>query len=187
MMLLSSGLLLVTSSGCSMLVKQTYHAVKGASGRYYEVEVVDAEALAEYGSIRFEPFTNALGGHVPDELIAAIHERMPAEVEKADLFDGSDGPAVVVNGQIIHYNGRSGLKGALQSVMGVQECVCRVQLSDGDTGRRIGEAVCWSEVKSAVRRGAGELGEGVGKGMVKWLEDRLRPDEPTTDHTDTHR
>ena len=37
----------------------------------------------------------------------------------------------------------------------------------------IGEAICWGTVKSAVRRGAGEFGVGVGRGLREWFSKRL--------------
>ncbi len=56
-------------------------------------------------------------------------------------------------------------------------CVCRVQLTDADSGKQIGEAVCWGEVKSAVRRGSGEFGIGVGKGVAEWISERFSKEE----------
>ncbi len=175
----SAGLLL-TASGCSMAVKQAYHGVVGASGKFYEIKVVDEEVLKTYTAVRVEPFTNDLGERVPQKVIDRVNEMVPKEVEDSGFFDGDGDRVLSIKGRIIHYNGKSGLEGAVGSVLsGGEECVCRVELLDARSGSLVGEAVCWGTVKSAVRRGSTELGIGVGKGVTKWLEERL-PDEEET-------
>ena len=163
--------------GCGTLFKQAYHGVRGAQGKYYEIAVVDPEVLATYKSIRVEPFTNELGDRVPSDVISEINADTPIEIEEKQLFY-RHGKQLVVTGRIIHFTGRSAQKGAVGSIIsGGEVCVCRVQLKDGDSGRRIGEAVCWGEVKSAVRRGSGEFGIGVGKGVAEWISERFSKEE----------
>lgn len=161
------------SAGCSTVLKQTYYTATGAKGDFYEIEVVDPDALVAYKSIRIEPFTNSLGEHVPDEVMEQVHAQAPRTVEESYLFYPT-GSELLVRGQVVHFTGESGLMGSVRSVIGgSEECVCRVQLHDAATGSKLGEAVCWGTVKSAIRRGAEELGAGVGKALVKWFEERL--------------
>ncbi len=170
----------LASTGCTTALKQTYYGVTGAKGKFYEVKVVDSGVLATYRSIKVEKFTNELGERVPPKVIAEVNERTPQMVADAELFY-PDGKSLVVKGRIVHFTGKSGLKGSVGSVIGGgEECVCRVQLVDGASGDLVGEAVCWGIVKSAIRRGSGELGEGVGDGVVKWLEERLPDDAKET-------
>jgi hypothetical protein len=161
------------SSGCTTALKQTYYTARGAQGKFYEVKVVNPDKLAAYRSVRVEPFTNALGQRVPPEVIAEVNENTPKAVAEANLFYPT-GKLLLIKGSIIHFTGKSGLRGSVGSVIGGgEECVCRVQLLDGESGELVGEAVCWAVVKSAVRRGSGELGVGVGEGVTEWLEKRL--------------
>ena len=165
--------LTLASTGCSMAVKQAYHGVKGASGKFYEVKIVDVDVLESYSAVRVEPFTNDLGERVPQTVIDRVNEIVPQAVESSGFF-GEDGQMLTIKGRIIHYNGKSGLSGSVGSVIGGgEECVCRVELLDSSSGNLVGEAVCWGVVKSAVRRGSTELAIGVGKGVVKWLEERF--------------
>ena len=164
------------SSGCSTAIKQALYTTMGAEGKFYEVQVVNPSVLSGYQSVRVEPFANALGKRVPPDVVAGVNQNAPKTVTEARLFQPT-GRLVRVTGTIIHFTGRSGLDGAIGSVIGGdEECVCRVQLLDGESGELIGEAICWGVVKSAVRRGPEEMGVGVGRGVVKWLEERL-PDE----------
>ena len=164
------------SSGCTTALKQTYYTARGAQGKFYEVKAVDPDILAGYQSVRVEPFTNGLGQRVPSEVIAEVNENTPNAVAESGLF-GPDGKLLLIKGVIIHFTGKSGLRGSVGSVIGGgEECVCRVQLLDAESSEVVGEAVCWGVVKSAVRRGSGQLGVGVGKGVTEWLEKRL-PDE----------
>lgn len=168
--------LLAPLAGCTTAAKQAYYAVRGAAGKFYEIQVVDPYALASYESVRVERFTNELGDRVPAGVIAEVNEQTPMALAESNLFY-DQGKLLRITGRVIHFTGRSGLVGSVSSVVGgPEECVCRVQLLDGESGAMIGEAVCWGSVKSAVRRGSGELGAGVGKGVSKWIRERL-PDE----------
>lgn len=159
--------------GCTTLVKQTYYTATGAEGKFYELKAVSPSALAEYRAIRMEPFTSSLGDHVPREVIEEINYRTPRTIREEALFN-TEGKTLLIRGTIIHYTGRSGSKAALQSLVGSgEQCVCRVELLDAQDGTVLGEAVCWGAVKSALRRGYSEFGEGVARGISKWLEKRL--------------
>ena len=175
---LALGSLLVLLNGCaSTVAKQAIYAVMGAQGKFYETSVVNPSLLATYRSIRVDSFTNELGERVPPEVIAEVNDRTPEAIAESALFY-PEGKLLRVTGRIIHYTGRSGLQGSVWSVAGsTEECVCRVQLLDGNSGDLVGEAVCWGAVKSAVRRGSGELGTGVGKGVSKWIRKRLPEEE----------
>jgi len=174
--LICLAIMVVGSAGCSTVIKQSYYTVAGAQGKFYEISVVNPDVLAGYQSIQVEPFTNSLGERVPHEVITEVNENTPQAVDEEKLFF-PEGKPLRITGKIIHYTGESGLKGSVGSVIGgSEECVCRVQLTDGQSGQMIGEAVCWGIVKSALRRGSGELGIGVGKAVAKWLEKRL-PEE----------
>ena len=167
------------AGGCGTLFKQAYHSVRGAQGKYYEIEVVDSEVLATYKSIRVESFTNELGDCVPRDVVFEVNSDTPTQIDEKHLFY-PEGKQLIVTGRIIHFTGRSALKGAVGSIIsGGESCVCRVQLKDADSGEQIGEAVCWGEVKSAIRRGSGEFGVGVGKGVAEWISDRFSKEELT--------
>lgn len=170
----------MASTGCFTAAKQAYYGVTGSKGSYYETRVLDPQTLSRFGSVRVEPFGNSLGPHVPASIVSQIEPETSRELEEAALFHG-DGGELVVRGSVIHYTGESGLGGSIGSVIGGGDaCVCRIQLVDGVTGQSVGEGVCWGEVKSAIRRGSSEYGEGVGKGLVRWLEKRL-PDTANRD------
>jgi hypothetical protein len=175
---LALGLLLVLLNGCTGTVaKQALYTVMGAQGEFYELTAIDPHLLASYRSIRVEPFTNELGERVPPEVLTEVNIQTPGAIAESALFY-PDGKPLHVRGAIIHYTGRSRLQGSVMSVVGsAEECVCRVQLLDGDSGNLVGEAVCWGVVKSALRRGSGELGTGVGKGVLKWICKRLPEEE----------
>ncbi len=174
---LALGLLLAPLGGCTTALKQAYYTAVGAQGKFYELKLVEPSVLATYRSIRVEPFTNELGERVPPEVIAEVNDHTPEAIAQSALFY-PEGKLLVVKGAIVHYTGRSGLKGSVMSVVGsAEECVCRVRLLDGDSGDLVGEAVCWGAVKSAVRRGSDELGTGVGKGVTKWISKRLPEEE----------
>lgn len=164
------------STGCTTMLKQGYYAVRGAEGSFYELEAVQPAVLASYRALRVEPFENELGVHVPGDVVTQVRNSVPTILASENLFYPS-GNELRVTGRIIHYTGRSGLPGAAMSVVsGGETCVCRVQLLDAETGERLGEAVCWGEVKSALRRGASEFGTGVGKGVAAWFKERMPKD-----------
>lgn len=175
---LALGMLFVLLNGCtSTVAKQAIYTVMGAQGKFYELESVDPYLLASYRRVEVERFTNELGERVPPAVVAEVNIQTPKALTESALFY-PDGKTLHVRGKIIHYTGRSGLKGSVMSVVGSgEECVCRVQLLDGESGDLVGEAVCWGVVKSAVRRGSGELGTGVGKGVLKWISKRLPEEE----------
>lgn len=161
------------SSGCMTAVKQAYYGVRGAQGKFYEVQVVKPATLATYRSVRVESFTNELGAHLPAAVIREVNQQTPKAVADKNLFYAR-GKKLVVTGQIVHFTGKSALRGSVGSIIGGGEaCVCRVQLKDADSGEQIGEAVCWGLTKSAVRRGSGELGIGVGKAVSSWISKRF--------------
>jgi hypothetical protein len=176
MVLLSLAASALGSTGCKTAIKQAYYTAVGAQGKFYEVRTVDPDVLATYQCVRVDPFTNELGERVPPEVIAEVNDHTPKTIAKSGLFY-PEGKTLLVEGKIIHFTGKSGLMGSVGSVIGgAEECVCRVRLLDGESRELVGEAVCWGVVKSAVRRGAGELGIGVGKGVSKWISRRL-PEE----------
>lgn len=173
-------LLTLATTGCTTALKQAYYGVRGAEGKFYELTVVDPDVLATYKAIRVEPFTNELGEHVSEKVVNAINEQAPKTISQANIFY-PDGKTLVVNGKIIHFTGQSGVEGSVGSVIGGGEvCVCRVQLTDADSGDLVGEAICWGIVKSAVRRGSEEMGVGVGKGLAEWFEERLPEEDLNT-------
>jgi hypothetical protein len=167
---------MLSTTGCSTAIKQGYYGIVGASGSFYELKVVNPQTLANYRSVEFKPFGNDLGECVPPGVMAAVQREAPAIVKKAAMFY-PDGKKLRVEGRVIHYTGKSGIVGAASAFLGAQVCVCRVQLYDNESNAMIGEAVCWSEVKSAFRRGEDEFGEGVGKGVANWLGTRLPEEE----------
>lgn len=163
----------VLLSGCTTLLKQGYYAAVGAQGKFYELQIVDPQVLQDYRAIKVEPFTNDLGTHVPQAVIREVNQNTPAAIQDEHLFY-PEGKTLRVTGTIIHYTGKSGMTGAIGSVIGGSEdSVCRVQLLDDVSGQMVGEAICWASVKSAIRRGSGEHGIGVGKAVAKWVERRL--------------
>jgi len=173
---ISLAMLTLTATGCTTVLKQAYYGIKGADGKFYELKTVDPDVLATYKAIRVEPFTNELGEHMPEKVVNTINEFAPKTVNEACIFY-PEGKTLIVNGKIIHFTGQSGVEGSVGSVIGGGEvCVCRVQLTDADSGDLVGEAICWGIVKSAVRRSSEEMGVGVGKGLVGWFEERL-PEE----------
>lgn len=168
--------LVIGLTGCTTLLKQGYYTARGAEGRFYELEVLDPGRLVTFRSATVEPFANELGNRVPADVIREVNENTPRTVAASHLFY-PDGKRLRIRGRIIHFTGRSGLVGAVGSVIsGAEDCVCRVELLDDASGERIGEAICWGSVKSALRRGAAEFGVGVGKGVAAWLERRLPED-----------
>ena len=177
---ISLAMLTLATTGCTTALKQAYYGARGADGKFYELKVVDPDVLAAYKAVRVEPFTNELGEHVPEKVVNAINELAPKTIFQANIFY-PDGKTLVVNGKIIHFTGKSGVEGSVGSVIGGGEvCVCRVQLTDADSGDLVGEAICWGIVKSAVRRGSEEMGVGVGKGLVEWFEERLPEEDLNT-------
>lgn len=164
------------STGCFTAAKQAYYGVTGASGKFYELEVIDGDRLATYRSFTIEPFDNSLGPHLPGDVLAAINAQLSQRLADSKLFY-PDGKALKITGTVTHYTGKSGLQGSVGSLLGGQECVCRVQLRDAETGEIIGEAMCWATVKSAVRQGPGEFANGLGKGIAKWVSKRLPEEE----------
>ena len=170
-------LVLGACCGCGTAAKQALHTVMGATGKFYEVKVVDPAALAGYRRIRVDRFTNDLGSMLPANVITEVNDKVPAAIVDTDLF-GDSGKVIAVRGTIVHYTGRSALTGGVGSIIGGGEvCVCRVRLVDGESDKLVGEAVCWGTVKSAVRLGTGELAKGVGKAVAKWLSERMPDDE----------
>ncbi|MHC4610751.1 MAG: hypothetical protein ACYS7M_10445, partial [Planctomycetota bacterium] len=141
----------VALPGCTTLLKQSYYTAVGAQGKFYEVEPVDPQVMQTYRAIELEPFTNDLGGRVPQEVVREINANTPKAIVEEYLFY-PDGKALRVTGTIIHYTGKSGMSGAIGSVIsGAQDSVCRVQLLDDASGQMVGEAICWGSVKSALR------------------------------------
>ena len=162
-------------SGCVTAAKQALYSVTGARGHFYEVRVVDPQALGRIGYVRVEPFSNSLGPRVPSRVVTQLDRRIADKLAEAHLFSGS-GDELVVRGTVVHFTGKSGLAGSIGSVIGGADvCVCRIQLVDAGTGQSIGEGVCWGEVKSAIRRGSREYGDGVGEGLIRWIRKRLPP------------
>lgn len=177
--LATAALVFTLSTGCTTLLKQGYYTATGAKGSFYEVQVVDPAVLTTYRAVRFVPFTNELGAVVPDEVFEAVNRDVPQAVEE-DLLFYPTGKTLRVEGRLIHYSGQSGLIGAASAIIGGDNnCVCRIQLRDDETGDMIGEGVCWAAVKSAIRRGPDEYGQGVGKGLSKWLTLRMPAEERT--------
>jgi len=165
------------AGGCGTLFKQAYHSVRGAQGEFYEIAVVSPTTLATYESIRVEPFTNDLGAVVPGDVVTQINFDTPKQIKEKHLFY-PEGKQLVLTGRIIHYTGKSALAGAVGNIIsGGEFCVCRVQLTDAESGQQIGEAICWGVIKSAFRRGSEEFGIGVGKGVAAWISDRFSKEE----------
>lgn len=159
--------LALPATGCSTVAKQAYYGARGAQGKYYELKGIDSGVLASYRSVRVAPFTTDLGDYLPVDVLTAMAEQVPLAIDSAHVFY-PDGKRLTIEGTVIHYTDGS---------FGGQECVCRVQMLDGDSGALLGEAVCYGVIKSAVRQGAGQLAVGVGKGIVKWVKDVLPEDE----------
>lgn len=162
----------LASTGCMTAAKQAYYGVTGAAGEFYELSIVDPEVLADYEGVKIEPFTNALGPHTPTSVINEVNRNLPSALYKEGLFSAK-GRKLVITGEIKHYTGQSGLSGSVASILGGMVCVCRVQLRDSESNEMIGEAMCWGEVKSALRQGSNEFGSGVAKGVAKWIVKRL--------------
>jgi hypothetical protein len=171
------------STGCTTLIKQGYYGVTGAKGEFYELTPVKPLELAKYKSLTFAPFTSDIGPRVPSEVVREVNRTMPERVAGSHLFYPSGTPQLRVTGSVIHYTGAGGVVGAVSSIISSDDvCVCRVQLTDAQTGALVGEGVCWGAVKSAVRRGASEYGDGVGKGVNEWLTKRMPPAEREQRH-----
>jgi hypothetical protein len=158
-------------AGCSTVAKQAYYTAAGASGKFYEIHVVDPSILGSRKSLRVGDFKNDLGEIPPSAIFNSIASHTRRLLGESALFSGSGDP-LEIQGLMIHYTGPSSAKGAVRSKIGRQDCVCRVRLLDGNSGSLIGEAVCWGVTRSAVRRDHDELAEGVAKGIVKWIKRR---------------
>ncbi|MHC4067451.1 MAG: hypothetical protein ACYSUI_23515, partial [Planctomycetota bacterium] len=76
----------VALSGCTTLLKQSYYTAVGAQGEFYEVQQVDPQVMQTYRAIEFEPFTNDLGGHVPQEVVREINANTPKAIAEEYLF-----------------------------------------------------------------------------------------------------
>ena len=108
-------LLVLSSIGCSTIAKQSYYAATGAEGTFYELDPVDPAELATYRSVEIERFTNSLGDHVPEAVMYEVNEKTPAQVAESFLFY-PDGKQLRIKGEVIHYTGKSGMKGSMLPV-----------------------------------------------------------------------
>ena len=159
-------LLGVANVGCmSRAIREGAGAVRGASGRV--VALRQPANLAHYKGLRVESITVAPGLDTPGNLGSLVSQAY-LEASKELTLSPTGSPALLVQGEIIHYE----TGGTVSAAIGpLQEIIVRTQLSDAETHDVLGSANLVGRAKSLTASGAGNLADGAGRALKKWLKE----------------
>ena len=170
----------VLIAGCiGTAAKQAYYGVTGASGRYFEIKDMGGPtSLLAYRSAQVESFDpSPMLGAIPQNVVAAVRPAVTGKLAELDAFrTGGGKPALLIRGKFMDYDpGKSHLRAVgfgVDPFLSVQ-----VEILNAETKQVLGVAMVTGTVKSAVRVGADELAEGLGKAVKGLLESHMKKPE----------
>lgn len=170
---------LIPAAGCSRAVKESYYAVAGSSGRTVVISQNTSQldqVRQNYGNAVVKPFSNEIGAACPPAFLSALTPAIEKELsyykdqdddQPDPFFVGPASKSIIVNGNVIHYD----VGGVFDKALGpIEDAICRVRISDAQTGALLVEANCTGRVSSTVRNGPKEMAEGVAKAVKKLIK-----------------
>ena len=173
--------------GCSRVAKEGLYSFQGASGKFIIIKGSGAQlsGLADgYGKVKIEPFTSDINSVCPRDFFSKLAIELPEKLEyrkepKKDkpgirFFQGPGDRTLVIRGTVIHYE-TADLMGVAMGPM--EQAICRVSFIDQSDETVLGEVNCIGRVKSSLRKGPGELAEGVAKGVLGVLKPKKSEDD----------
>jgi len=157
-------------NGCGIFVGEGFGKVRGAKGLYMRIwpDAVTASRRPLISYTRFElgSFSDEIGGKVPPDLMPYFRAEFKRQMEKHGLGGRVGGKTLLIQGQILHYEG-SGTMGVLLSA--VEEVIVRTSLADKSSGKVLAVGNCIGRSTTRVNRGVPKKAEGLAKSVAEWI------------------
>ena len=151
----------VSQAGCTKVIMQGVHEVRGASAKLHLISAVDENEFAGYGGIRFEPLETSIGSrlcpptlHDEYDAAAAVWQRKLAE-----HYSGG-GPELTIESEALYYQKKGLLKSALM--------LSRVRMRAKET--LVMDGIVLAKSKSYRAGGESALAAATLKAIGKFLE-----------------
>jgi len=168
--LLAASIALISSAGCSHIIKPAYYELRGAKGTIYWVEEPPVSSLDEFRSVYFEPLSTTLGARLcPPELLEEYNRTARVYEAKLENYPGGS-PTLSVGGDVVYFQNKGLLSAAL--------LLMRFKLTAD--GRQVGDGVLRVESKSFREGDIGDLAETAVETLSKYLDEEKMPrdDDP---------
>lgn len=165
-MIAAAGLL----GGCSTVAGEAYGKFKGPEGVFIETRPVsdmkNPYALSQYTQFQFGELRDDFGGMTPSVFFSDLQTDLPVQLDKQKLLIQSGGKTLLINVQVVLYEGRGSMALLLSDI---EQVVARVTLVDKSTGKVVGQATCVGRTTTRTNFGVKYKAEGLARAIAQWI------------------
>ena len=168
MMLLMCCALLPLTTGClSRAIKEGVGAVRGAKAAYSQTVAVRRGSLAKYSNFEIGPVTDGFGGKAPREVIGGLPRELRMKMADKGVPNGRGASGVRITTNII-YAENAALVGQVFGPF--EEVLADVTLTDMQSGKQLGRAICIGRSNETVNDGWPKKTDALARAIVKWIQ-----------------
>ena len=168
MMLLMCLALLPMTTGClSRAIKEGVGAVRGAKAAYSQTVPVREGSLAKYANYEIGPVTDGFGGKAPREVLRGLPRELKIKMAEKGVPNGRGTSGVLIATKIIYAENAS-LVG--QAFGPFEEVLADVTLTDMQSGKQLGRAICIGRSGETVNDGWPKKTDALARAIVKWIQ-----------------
>ena len=157
--LVLAGLLPLAGCSATDVILPAYYELRGAKGTIQWIEEPPVGSLDRIQSVYFEPLSNSLGRKLCPPRLVQDFDRSAARYERSLKGHSSDGASIKVAGDVVYFQNKGLLSGALLLV--------RVKVTAED--RQLGDGLLRVESKSFREGSTGDLAEAAVSTLAKYL------------------
>jgi len=168
MMLLMCCALLPMTTGClSRAIKEGVGAARGAKAAYSQTVAVRPGSLATYTNYTVGPVTDGFGGKAPWEVLRGLPRELRMKMADKGVPYGRGTSGVRITTNIIYAENAS-LVG--QAFGPFEEVLADVTLSDMQSGKQLGRAICIGRSGETVNDGWPKKTDALARAIVEWIQ-----------------
>jgi hypothetical protein len=168
MMLLVCCALLPLTTGCtSRMIKEGIGVVTGAKAAYSQTVTVRPGSLAKYTHYTVGPVTDEFGGKAPWRVLYGLSRQLRIKMAEKGVPHGRGTSGVRITTKII-YAENAALVGHVFGPF--EEVLADVTLTDMQSGRQLGRAICIGRSGESVNDGWSKKTDALARAIVKWIQ-----------------
>ena len=168
MLLLMCCALLPMTTGClGRAIGEGVGAVRGAKAAYSQTAAVRRGSLAKYTNYTVGPVTDGFGGKAPSQVLRGLPRELRMKMAEDGVPNGRGTSGVRITTNIIYAENAS-LVG--QAFGPFEEVLADVTLTDMQSGKQLGRAICIGRSGETVNDGWPKKTDALARAIVKWIQ-----------------
>jgi hypothetical protein len=167
MLLMCCALLPMTTGCLSRAIKEGVGAARGAKAAYSQTVAVRPGSLEKYTNYTVGPVTDGFGGKAPREVLRGLPRQLKIKMAEKGIPNSHANSGVLIATKIIYAENAS-LVG--QAFGPFEEVLADVTLTDMQSGKQLGRAICIGRSGTTVNDGWPKKTDALARAILEWIQ-----------------